>query len=85
VSLGCPSPQSTARGMPWMLPEGLVSGVLKSAWASTQMTPTRPRATPETEPMAREWSPPRTMGKTSSGRVMSLSLSSKAAWRISSR
>ena len=42
--------------MPWMLPEGEVAGVLKSAWASTQITPVLApgveRATPETVPMA---------------------------------
>ena len=53
---GWPRPVRVASGMPWMLPEGEVAGVLKSAWASTQITPVRTpgveRATPETVPIA---------------------------------
>ena len=72
--------------MPWTLPLGEVSGVLKSAWASTQTTPTRrPRAAPATEPMLKEWSPPKTMGKTPSGRAARRSFRTRAAARISSR
>ena len=52
--------------MPWMLPEGEVAGVLKSAWASAQIKPVRSpdveRATPETVPIEMEWSPPRKIG-----------------------
>ena len=31
IKSGCPKPHSTARGIPWMLPEDEASGVLKSA------------------------------------------------------
>ena len=34
-------PNSADSGMPWMLPDGLLSGVFMSACASTQITPTR--------------------------------------------
>ena len=34
-----PRPSSAAIGMPWTLPEGEVSGVLMSEWASIQMRP----------------------------------------------
>lgn len=53
--------------MPWMLPLSLVSGVLMSACASTQMTagsrlpPVRsrtPATVPEMLPIAMLWSPP---------------------------
>ena len=37
--VGSPRPSATASGMPWMLPEGLVSGVFMSPWASNQMRP----------------------------------------------
>jgi hypothetical protein len=40
VSQGLGSrPSRAARGMPWTFPEGEVSGVLMSEWASIQMTP----------------------------------------------
>ena len=58
-----------ASGMPWTLPDGVVSGVFMSAWASNQISPNdsprprRKRATPATEPMATEWSPPSTSGR----------------------
>ena len=57
--------------MPWMLPEGVVSGVLASPWASNQMSPSgRPALAkwpvePATEPMAMLWSPPITNGRRS--------------------
>src|SRR6185369_3031318 len=35
-----PRPRRTERGMPWMLPDGEVSGVFMSAWASNQISPT---------------------------------------------
>jgi hypothetical protein len=60
---------SVASGIPWMFPEGDVSGVLKSAWASSQITPVLPppeRATPETVPIEMEWSPPRKIGNSPS-------------------
>ena len=53
------SPHSMASDMPCMLPDGELSGVLKSEWASSQRTnSSRPasvacRATPPIEPMAR--------------------------------
>src|SRR5258707_1243451 len=59
-----PNPASAARAMPWMLPEGVVSSVLKSAWASIHRIPTSlwTRVTPVTDPSAILWSPPRTRG-----------------------
>ncbi len=54
--------------MPCTFPVGDVSGVLMSACASTQIRPTlRPLSrsacdTPDTEPTARLWSPPRVIG-----------------------
>ena len=61
---GCPKPHSTASGMPSTLPDSEVSGVLKSAWASTHRTPVRPMvATPATVPIETEWSPPKKTGK----------------------
>ena len=46
-----------------MLPEGEVSGVLKSAWASTHTTPVLPAtAILESVPIETEWSPPRKIG-----------------------
>ena len=38
-SLGTVAPSTSANGMPWMLPLGLVSGVLMSACASNQIRP----------------------------------------------
>ena len=32
-------PSAAASGIPWTLPDGLVSGVLRSPWASIQITP----------------------------------------------
>ena len=40
VSASGPRPRAMAQGMPWMLPDGLVSGVFMSPWASNQMRPT---------------------------------------------
>ena len=63
------SPQKKATGMPCMLPDGEVAGVLKSECASSHSTNSgRPasaawRATPETLPIDRLWSPPRNTGK----------------------
>ena len=54
--------------MPCRLPLGVVSGVLKSAWASSQSTARRRpaaaqcRAMPLIVPMEIEWSPPRKTG-----------------------
>ena len=51
--------------MPCTLPDGLVSGRLRSPCASIQSTPPgRPAAAamPESVPIATEWSPPRTSG-----------------------
>ena len=39
VSRASPLPKLTASDMPWILPLGVVSGVLRSEWASIQMTP----------------------------------------------
>ena len=40
-----PIPASAASDIPWMFPEGVVSGVFMSVWASTQSRPIRsPRA-----------------------------------------
>ena len=53
-----------------MFPVSEVAGVLKSAWASNQMTPmSASRDDPTTEPMAIEWSPPRTSGRAPSSMV----------------
>ena len=38
---GSPRPQAIAKGMPQTLPDGVVSGVLKSPWASNQASPSR--------------------------------------------
>jgi len=45
-----------AKGIPWMLPESVVSGVLMSACASTQMTQASEYtdSVPAMVPMARE-------------------------------
>src|SRR5256885_8676589 len=65
----CPRPHRLATGMPCRLPLGEISGVLQSAWASSQITRiARPRrrqwaATALIEPMARLWSPPSISGK----------------------
>ena len=51
--------------MPWTLPDGLVSGVLRSPCASIQITPPgcpAAAAMPESVPIATEWSPPSTSG-----------------------
>src|SRR3712207_3752540 len=70
TKLGWPRPVRVASSMPWTLPEGEVSGVLKSAWASSQITPVRAPAlapaTPETVPMEMEGAPPRKIGKSPS-------------------
>ncbi len=58
--------------MPWMLPLGVRSAVLKSAWASSQITRRRRpvsrqrRAAALTEPIERQWSPPSMIGTTPS-------------------
>ena len=51
-----PQPSAPLSPMPWTLPEGVVSGVLQSAWASNQITPTGPctRARPPNTPSASE-------------------------------
>ena len=58
------SPSAAASTIPCTLPEGDVSGVLRSPCASIQTTPPAPRACaiPSSEPRATEWSPPRTSG-----------------------
>ncbi len=54
--------------MPWMLPDGVSSAVLKSACASTQMMRSflpvarQWAATALIDPMARLWSPPSRIG-----------------------
>ncbi|MCY1378644.1 hypothetical protein D9M69_662990 [compost metagenome] len=68
VSASGPMPHRQATGMPWMLPEGVTSLVLKSECASSHSTrsflPTLRQccATAVMEPMARQWSPPSMMG-----------------------
>ena len=59
-----PQPSAPLRPMPWTLPDGVVSGVLQSAWASSQIVATGPctRARPPNTPSASEWSPPSTSG-----------------------
>lgn len=64
------SPVRKATGIPWMLPLSLVSGVLMSACASTQITaislPSRSLMAlevPAIVPIAMEWSPPRVSTK----------------------
>ena len=60
-----PRPIAAATGMPWMLPDGLVSGVLRSPCASIHsIAPGAPaaRARPPSTPIASEWSPPSTSG-----------------------
>ena len=59
-------PVRKATGIPWIFPLSLVSGVLISACASTQMTAISrsrrsrmARDVPAMVPMAIEWSPPR--------------------------
>ncbi len=66
-STGCLIPRLTANGMPWMLTDGDVSAVFKSAWASYQITPkfSEPFATPASVPIAMLWSPPNINGKRS--------------------
>jgi hypothetical protein len=58
-------------GMPWMLPDGDVSGALMSACASTHTMPTlrRARRMPAMEPMATLWSPPSVSGTTPLARM----------------
>ena len=69
VSAPGPRPHRQATGMPCTLPLGVMSLVLKSVWASSQITrKRRPRrrqcaATAAMEPMARLWSPPSRMGR----------------------
>ena len=61
--------------MPWMFPEGLVSGVFMSACASTHTSPIGSflsrqwSACAETDPIAIEWSPPSTIGVAPSPRT----------------
>src|SRR5947209_6756459 len=69
-----------ARGMPCTFPLGDVSGVLMSAWASIQISPTfcsrsrlccrKNSATPATVPAATEWSPPSTNGNLPASSVL---------------
>ncbi len=60
VSTSGPWPHRQATGMPWMLPDGVMVAVLRSAWASNHSTRSlRPvsrqwRATALIEPMARQ-------------------------------
>ena len=63
-----PLPHRHATGMPWMLPLGVSTLSLKSAWASSQRTRSflrvsrQWRATALIEPIARLWSPPSRIG-----------------------
>ncbi len=60
VRSGSPRPRAMASAMPWMLPDGEVSGVFMSPWASNQMSPMRRSVlrrnapSPAVEPMATE-------------------------------
>ena len=51
--------------MPHSFPDGEVSGVFRSPWASIQMTPSRSwrEASPSTAPMCEQQQPPRTSGR----------------------
>ncbi|KAG1529173.1 hypothetical protein G6F45_014158 [Rhizopus arrhizus] len=68
VSASGPRPHRQATGMPWMLPDGVTSLVLKSECASSHSTrrvlpcSRHQRATAVIEPMPRQWSPPSMMG-----------------------
>ena len=61
---GSPRPQSIAKGIPQTLPDGVVSGVLKSPWASNQAIASgrsvAPRASPAIAPACAVQSPPST-------------------------
>ena len=82
-------PSAAASGIPCTLPDGLVSGVLRSPWASIQITPPgcpAAAARPASVPIAIEWSPPSTSGRAPSRTVSSTSAASSAqASRISGR
>src|SRR5215210_5242100 len=84
TSSGRPRPARTASGMPWMLPDGEVAGVLKSACASSHSNPVRPvsPAAPETVPMAMEWSPPRNMGKRPSETILAALWAARSQTRL---
>ena len=69
VSASGPMPHRHATGIPWMLPDGVTSLVLKSECASSQSTRSflpacrQWRATAVIEPIARQWSPPIMIGR----------------------
>ena len=68
VSGSGPSPHRQATGMPWMLPDGVISRVLKSACASSHSTRSflpvarQCAATAAIAPIPRQWSPPSMIG-----------------------
>jgi hypothetical protein len=70
--------------MPWMLPDGVVSGVFASPWASNQISPmfspwrAKWLLEPDTEPIAMLWSPPSTSGTLFSASVRSTSFRSRS-------
>ena len=72
--------------MPWMLPEGLVSGVFMSVWASHQKHAqflvlfAQAPAMPAMVPMAWEWSPPSTSGNSPLAMVASTVVGQVAAY-----
>ena len=81
VSASGPIPHRQATGMPWMLPDGVTSLVLKSECASSHRTRSflpawrQCLATAVIEPIARQWSPPSMMGsrpRSSSAAVASI-------------
>jgi hypothetical protein len=79
------APRSAASGMPWTLPDSVVSGVFMSPCASIQISPSgRPsrRANADeaaTEPAPRLWSPPSTTGTPPS--ISTCSERSWSAWQ----
>ena len=66
---GSPRPQAIANGIPQTLPDGVVSGVLKSPWASNQTRPSRrpgrARRRPAIAPAWEVQSPPSTSRRAS--------------------
>ena len=60
-------PKTAAKGIPWTLPDGVVNGVCKSAWASIHITPKsfpfKCLSIPAIVPIDEEWSPDNISGK----------------------